>query len=220
MKKLLLIVTFLAIAILSVTAADLNPFAYDLSVVSYDAENFKVTLQYSLNAPASSVKIYAKDGAGNSYLLKEFGSRSATTYNVEIDLLDAMENKHVPAGEELSWYVDVACATRGASTKAVACGRKINFRSPFSIDIDNNPNSPYFGRILTTQANNNETRGVRAYKPNFTQIGTNYIGSIVSFPSGNWYNNTHVTPFRIRVLQDGTGRIFVSSADVGQATYM
>ena len=216
------IFTFLLLVLFSCVtfAADLNPFAYDLSVVSYDAENFKVTLQYSLNAPASSVKIYAKDGAGTSYLLKEFGSRSATTYTVEIDLMDAMVNKGVPAGEELSWYVDVACATRGASTKAVACGRKINFRSPFSIDIDNNPNSPYFGRILTTQANNNETRGVRAYKPNFTQIGTNYIGSIVSFPSGNWYNNTHVTPFRIRVLQDGTGRIFVSSADVGQATYM
>lgn len=221
MKKHLLL--FLA-AVLSISAfaadATPNPYAYDLKVTSYDEENFKVTLQYSLNAPASSVKIYAKDGAGNSYLLKEFGSRSATTYNVEIDLLDAMENKNVPPGEDLSWYVDVACASRGAQTKAVTCGRKINFRSPFSIDIDNNPNSPYFGRIVTTQANSNETRGLRAYKPNFTQIGSNYIGSIVRFPSGNWYNDTHLTPFRIRVLQDGTGRVFVSSADVGQSTYM
>ena len=218
MKKLLLIVTFLAIAILSVTAADLNPFAYDLSVSSYDAENFKVTLQYSLNAPATSVKIYAKDGDGTSYLLKEYGSRSATTYTVEIDLMDAMVNKGVPAGEDLSWYIDVARAAR--TVNAETCGRKINFRSPFSIDIDNNPQSPYFGRIVTTQANSNETRGVRAYKPNFTQIGSNYIGSIVKFPSGNWYDYTHLTPFRIRVLQDGTGRIFVSSADVGQSTYM
>ena len=221
MKKHLLL--FLSVILsISAFAADAtpNPYAYDLKVTSSDEENFKVTLQYSLNAPATSVKIYAKDGAGNSYLLKEFGNRSATTYNVEIDLLDAMENKNVPAGEELSWYVDVACASRGAQTKAVTCGRKINFRSPFSIDIDNNPNSPYFGRIVTTQANSNETRGLRAYKPNFTQIGSNYIGSIVRFPSGNWYNNTHLTPFRIRVLQDGTGRIFVSSADVGQPTYM
>lgn len=217
MKRLLLILSALTFVILSTTAADLNPFAYDLSVVSYDAENFKVTLQYSLNAPASSVKIYAKDGAGTSYLLKEFGTRSARTYTVEVDLMDAMVNKGVPAGEELSWYVDVTCSRRSATE---ACGRKIDFRSPFSIDIDNNPNSPYFGRIVTTQANNNSTRGIRAYNPDFTQIGENYIGSIVTFPSGNWYDDTHVTPFRIRVLQDGTGRIFVSSADVGQTTYM
>ena len=220
MKKSLLVLSilFLSVSFAGISAADLNPYAYDLKVLSTDAENFKVTLQYSLNAPASSVKIYAKDGTGTSYLLKEFGSRSATTYSVEIDLLDAMENKGVPAGEDLSWYIDVARAAR--TVNAETCGRKINFRSPFSIDIDNNPNSPYFGRIVTTQANNNETRGVRAYKPNFTQIGSNYIGSVVSFPSGNWYNNTHLTPYRIRVLQDGTGRIFVSSADVGQATYM
>ena len=220
MKKSLLVLSilFLSVSFAGISAADLNPYAYDLKVLSTDAENFKVTLQYSLNAPASSVKIYAKDGTGTSYLLKEFGSRSATTYTVEIDLMDAMINKGVPAGEDLSWYVDVKCAARSASTEA--CGKKINFRSPFSIDIDNNPQSPYFGRIVTTQANSNETRGVRAYKPNFTQIGSNYIGSIVKFPSGNWYDYTHLTPFRIRVLQDGTGRIFVSSADVGQSTYM
>lgn len=90
MKKSLLVLSilFLSVSFAGISAADLNPYAYDLKVLSTDAENFKVTLQYSLNAPASSVKIYAKDGAGTSYLLKEFGSRSATTYNVEIDLLE------------------------------------------------------------------------------------------------------------------------------------
>ncbi len=221
MKKILL---FVFVSILSISAfaadADPNPYAYDLSVSAVDYENFKITLQYSLNAPATSVKIYCKDQAGTSYLLRQFSNRSATTHTVVIDLLDAMENKNVPPGEDLSWYVEVACASRGNNVKAVTCGKRINFRSPFSIDIDNNPQSPYFGRIVTTQANSNETRGLRAYKPNFTQIGSNYIGNIVKFPSGNWYNNTHLTPFRIRVLQDGTGKIFVSSADVGQSTYM
>ena len=211
MKKLL---STLLISVFCCTlfAAEPNPYAYDLMVSSYDAEQFKVVLKYSLNAPATSVKIYAKDSQANSYLLKEFGTRNAGTHSVEIDLFAAMQGG-VPPGEDLFWYVEVKCAAR--SSKAVTCGRKINFRSPFSIDIDNNPNSPYFGRIVTTQANSNETRGVKAYKPDFTQIGSNYIGSIVKFPSGNWYNNTHLTPFRIRVLQDGTGRIFVSSADVG-----
>lgn len=218
MKKILLFV-FVSILSISAFAANPNPYAYDLSVSAVDYENFKVNLQYSLNAPATSVKIFCQDEEGNSYLLKQFGNRNAGTYTVEIDLFDAMENKDVPPGEDLSWSVEVACASRGNVT-AVPCGRKINFRSPFSIDIDNNPISPYFGRIVTTQANSNETRGVRAYKPDFTQIGSNYIGNIVKFPSGNWYNNTHLTPFRIRVLQDGTGRIFVSSADVGQSTYM
>ena len=218
MKKLL---TYLLVSLLCCTlfaAENPNPYAYDLMVSSYDAENFKVVLQYKLNAPATSVKIYVKDQQQNSYLLKEYGTRNAGTHSVEINLLDAMQSKGVPAGEDLSWYVEVRCAARTA--KAVTCGRKITFRSPFSIDIDNNPMSPYFGRIVTTQANSNETRGVKAYTPNFTQIGSNYIGSIVKFPSGNWYEKTHLTPFRIRVLQDGTGRIFVSSADQGQSTYM
>lgn len=220
MKKILLLV-FVSILSISAFAAyeNPNPYAYDLSASPVDNENFKVTLQYSLNAPATSVKIFCQDEEGNSYLLKQFGNRNAGTYTVEIDLFDAMENKNVPPGEDLSWWVEVACASRGNVT-TVPCGKKINFRSPYSIDIDNNPKSPYFGRIVTTQANSNETRGLRAYKPNFTQIGSNYIGSIVRFPSGNWYDNTHLTPFRIRVLQDGTGRIFVSSADVGQSTYM
>lgn len=220
MKKILL---FVFVSILSISAfaayENPNPYAYDLSVSAVDYENFKVNLQYSLNAPATSVKIFCQDEEGNSYLLKQFGNRNAGTYTVEIDLFDAMENKDVPPGEDLSWSVEVACASRGNVT-AVPCGRKINFRSPFSIDIDNNPISPYFGRIVTTQANSNETRGVRAYKPDFTQIGSNYIGSNVKFPSGNYFLDTHLTPFRIRVLQDGTGRIFVSSADVGQSTYM
>lgn len=220
MKKILL---FVFVSILSISAfaayENPNPYAYDLSASPVDNENYKVTLQYSLNAPATSVKIFCQDEEGNSYLLKQFGNRNAGPHTVEIDLFDAMENKNVPPGEDLSWRVEVACASRGNLT-AVPCGKKINFRSPYSIDIDNNPKSPYFGRIVTTQANSNETRGLRAYKPNFTQIGSNYIGSIVKFPSGNWYDNTHLTPFRIRVLQDGTGRIFVSSADVGQSTYM
>lgn len=220
MKKILL---FVFVSILSISAfaayENPNPYAYDLSVSAVDYENFKVTLQYSLNAPATSVKIFCQDEEGNSYLLKQFGNRDARTYTVEIDLFDAMENKDVPPGEDLSWSVEVACASRGNVT-AVPCGRKINFQSPFSIDIDNNPKSPYFGRILTTQANSNVTRGLRAFNPNFTQIGSNYIGSNVKFPSGNYFFDTHLTPFRIRVLQDGTGKIFVSSADVGQSTYM
>ena len=215
-KTLLLSLFFLFNIVVSALAAELNPYAYGLQIKSTDAENFKITLQYTLNAPATSVKIYVKDAEGNSYLLKNCGARTKGLHSEEIDLMAAMD-KGVPPGEELSWYVDVACSKRSATE---ACGRKIDFRSPFSIDIDNNPNSPYFGRIVTTQANNNSTRGIRAYNPDFTQIGENYIGSIVTFPSGNWYDDTHVTPFRIRVLQDGTGRIFVSSADVGQTTYM
>ena len=57
MKKILLFV-FVSILSISAFAANPNPYAYDLSVSAVDNENYKVTLQYSLNAPATSVKIF------------------------------------------------------------------------------------------------------------------------------------------------------------------
>ena len=67
MKKILLFV-FVSILSISAFAADPNPYAYDLSASAVDNENFKVTLQYSLNAPATSVKIFCQDEEGNSIL--------------------------------------------------------------------------------------------------------------------------------------------------------
>ena len=75
MKK----VIFIAISVLfafNAAAANLNPFAYDLKTLSYDANTYTLSLQYKLNAPAKSIKIYAKDSNKQRYLMKTYSSGS------------------------------------------------------------------------------------------------------------------------------------------------
>lgn len=219
MKK----VIFIAISVLfafNAAAANLNPFAYDLKTLSYDANTYTLSLQYKLNAPAKSIKIYAKDSNKQRYLMKTYGSDSNEvkkgTRNITINLLECEES--IPRGEYLTWEID-AISTHQTD---VECGRKITLYTPFSIDIDNNPESPYFGRIVTSQANNTteaDDVGLYVYDPAFNLQGT-YKDPQLSWSTGDWYSGTRLTPFRVRILQDGTGRIFTSAASYKRTTHL
>ena len=219
MKK----VIFIAISVLfafNAAAANLNPFAYDLKTLSYDANTYTLSLQYKLNAPAKFIKIYAKDSNKQRYLMKTYSSGSDEvkkgTRNITINLLECEES--IPRGEYLTWEID-AISTHQTD---VACGRKITLYTPFSIDIDNNPESPYFGRIVTSQANNTSVAddvGLYVYDPAFNLQGT-YKDPELSWSTGDWYSGTRLTPFRVRILQDGTGRIFTSAASYKRTTHL
>lgn len=218
MKKHLLLVLSLCFALVT-TAADLNPFAYGLSS-EYDPSTFTLTINYSLNAPAKSIKIYAKDSNKQRYLMKTYSSGSNEvkkgTRNITINLLECEES--IPRGEYLTWEID-AISTHQTD---VACDRKITLYTPFSIDIDNNPESPYFGRIVTSQANNTteaDDVGLYVYDPAFNLQGT-YKDPDLSWSTGDWFSGTRLTPFRVRILQDGTGRIFTSAASYKRKTHL
>ena len=221
MKKYLLVV--LSIFLFSTAwAADLNPYAYNLRQVSYDAENYILTISYSLNAPANSVNVVAVDAQQNTYLLCECGARNAGDNIQEtIQLLNANDIDRLPRNEQLSWRLDVKGETY---TTHQACGRKIDGYTPFSISIDCNTDSPYFGRIVTTQSNNNASVatkvGVYAYNARFEGGYRCIDNNTVSLNDNNWYSKTNLTPFRVRVIQDGSGRMLVSSASSGQAVYL
>lgn len=219
MKKHLLFVLSLCFALVT-SAADLNPFAYDLKTLSYDANTYTLSLQYKLNAPAKTIKIYAKDSNKQRYLMKTYSSGSNEvkkgTRNITINLLECEES--IPRGEYLTWEID-AISTHQTD---VACGRKITLYTPFSIDIDNNPESPYFGRIVTSQANNTTAAddvGLYVYDPAFNLQGT-YKDPDLSWSTNDWYSGTRLTPFRVRILQDGTGRIFTSAASYKRKTHL
>lgn len=221
MKKYLLIFLSLAISA-TIFAANLNPYAYNLKQVSYDAENYVLTISYSLNAPANSVNVVAVDAQQNTYLLCECGARNAGDNIQEtIQLLNANDIDRLPRNEQLSWRLDV----KGEKyTTHQACGRKIDGYTPFSISIDRNTDSPYFGRIVTTQSNNNASVatkvGVYAYNARFEGGYRCIDNTTVALNSNNWYSKTNLTPFRVRVIQDGSGRMLVSSASSGQAVYL
>ena len=222
MKKILLSIVFLVGALSSVYSLEPNPYAYNLYTTDYDEANYKITLHFSTSALAKAIKIYAIDQLGNEYLMRQYGETRPDSYQTIINLFDLMA-AGAPPGEELSWRVD--CYGENI-TQPTTCGKRIDFNNPYSIDVDRNPNSPYFGTILITQASNASSsykRGIKKFNPKFVQEGdVSYIDPDVKLaPVGDsWYYNTHVTPFRVRMLQDGTGRVFVSSADYQQPTYM
>ena len=105
MKKLL---TFFFIVSFSVSlfAADLNPFAYDLKT-DYNENTLTLTLKFTLNAPATYVKLAIMDGANEvwtkEYLASSYQSSKVpkTTYTEVIDA------KELPSNVNLTWRVDV-----------------------------------------------------------------------------------------------------------------
>lgn len=228
MKKTLLILSLLITSLSAAWAqADLNPYAFGLKQLSYDDETKVLVVSYTLNAPADSVFINAVDAEGNSYQICHIGGRTEGYHEETLHLLHADDIDRLPRDVQLTWSV----AAKGKYYDTHQnCGRKINFNAPFSISIDRNPNSPYFGRIITAQANNNHPDngktenptkvGLYAYDARF-QGGYRCIDPDVTLSNNkNWYQKTNLVPFRVRIVQDGSGRMLVSSASAGQPTYL
>lgn len=215
MKKHLLL--FLA-AVLSISAfaADLNPFAYDLSTSTNSDGGTR--LHYSINALAPQVDIYIVVNSTEKRL-RTYSNVAKGSYYTDITASDA-NSLGISADSSYSWKVKVTTPDRSSSAEYV--GRKISDKPVFSMDIDNNPRSPYFGRILISQGAYNPggyniDPGIYAYKADFTKIGGRNKSSSVTISTVGWYTYNHLTPYRIRIAQDGSGRIFLGNYDVSQS---
>ena len=214
MKKLTLFLFATLFSALSFAA--LNPYAYGLSSKLSDDEK-TVTITYKLNAPATAVSVVVLDG---ETVLKTQASTGTAqgTHSVEVS------TDGFPKGKTLSWKVEV----KGAAVTSVAIHDvKYNAYHPSGIDIDNNPESPYFGRILCTEAMHgvkDKTRtdgltgtngknylgtelgaGIYEFDPAFTFV-KGYNGGKTFVTTSNYY-----APRRIRIAKDG--RIFATAQD-------
>lgn len=231
MKKILLILSFLSIAFAASVAAytpeigNMNPFAYDLKS-TYDEANMTLSFEFKVNAPAKSIRVYAKDSQDRTYLLDEqtTATNRAITYSVEnINLRD----KGLPVGEDFTWYVDVEGTSHD---KALFVNNDIKLSRPTSIDIDNNYENENFGVILVVEALN-DGEGQNGYLSKVDGAGLYALDAnavprpIPGYPNRNGYNGGSggvsknpvdftsgkdaFSPYRVRVSDDG--RIFVSS---------
>ena len=217
MKKYLLLLSFLLVSLSAIHAADPNPYAYNLRKISYDDNSKTLVIGYSLNAPADSIFVYAEDAGGRKYQLCHIGAKGAGDHTESLQLLHADDVDILPRNEQLTWGI----AAKGKKYNThQTCDRKIDSHTPFSIAIDRNPNSDYFGRIITTQANNNYSVGLYAYDAGFRGGYYCLDPDVYLGNNQNWYDNTFLTPYRVRIIQDGSGRVLVSSAAVGQPVYL
>lgn len=146
MKKL----TLFAIALLAsaVSFAALNPYAYGLSS-ALSADETKLTVNYSLNAPATAVNIVVLDGETT---VKSFPCEGIAkgTYSVEIPTTD------FPKTKSLTWKVEVS----GASVEAPTLqSESFSFYLPYGLDCDVDPESDYLGNWYVIEAQKHNATG-------------------------------------------------------------
>ena len=223
MKKILLIISLLVISLLSF-AAQLNPFAYNLRS-ELSAGQSTLTVHYSLNSTATSVKVVVMNG--NTVVAeKDCSSLGLTKGNYTTTISTAS----FPTDTELTWKVEV----KGTSVaKPTVVSTTYSLYHPSSIDIDNNPNSDRFGTIFCIEGLNNlhssrnpdskyssyisygSGAGLYLFDASFThqktENGANgYNGGVVfkdlEYSIGG---KTAYAPRRVRLTNDG--RIFIST---------
>lgn len=146
MKKL----TLFAVALLAsaVSFAALNPYAYGLSS-ALSADETKLTVNYSLNAPATAVNIVVLDGETT---VKSFPCEGIAkgTYSVEIPTTD------FPKTKSLTWKVEVS----GASVEAPTLqSESFSFYLPYGLDCDVDPESDYLGNWYVIEAQKHNATG-------------------------------------------------------------
>ena len=216
--------TLFAIAMLfsAVSFAALNPFAYALSShLSPDQKT--LTVNYSLNADATSVRIVVGD------LEKEVECTGSNlkkgSHSVEIS------TEGIPTVTPQSWRVIVEGTPVATPTE-----HPVNYSlyHPSGVDIDNNPENPTFGMILTNEGMQSVVSktdtyisagfgaGVFAFNAAFEPIKNGdkpgFNGGI-AFTNGRYdaAGSTAYAPRRIRISEDG--RIFVTSLNT-DGTYL
>ncbi|MBR2487024.1 MAG: hypothetical protein IKB46_04455 [Paludibacteraceae bacterium] len=140
MKKLTLFLVATLFSALSFAA--LNPYAYGLSS-SLNADQITLTVNYSLNADATSATFVLLDG-DKEILSQALSDITKGTYTATINL----DRPDMPLGKKLNWRIDV----KGAAHNTTDNHGGYRLFHPSGVDIDNNPESPYFGRIICNEA--------------------------------------------------------------------
>lgn len=193
----------------------LNPFAYKLSS-ELSADEKDLTVNYSLNAPATSVEWVLMDGTTEVKRvdLSSF-SLAKGDYTTTISTAD------FPTFKQLTWKIEVKGVAVSEPTEYPV---NYSFYHPSSVDIDNNPENATFGLILTNEGmqkvknvdgyqSTGYGAGIYAFTPSFDPMPNGdkpgYNGGI-EFTTGRADGSgTAYAPRRIRISDDG--RIFVTS---------
>ena len=159
MKKLTL---FLVAALFSMLSfAALNPYAYGLSST---LDGTTLTVNYSLNAPATGVSVVILNGAEEVKTVTCNDKISKGSHSVEISTIG------LPTNKSLTWKVEV----KGAAVTDVECTNDISgtttkykFYRPQGVAVDNNPDSEFFGRIYIAlpRGGYDHTKGVVVFDP-------------------------------------------------------
>lgn len=183
MKKLLLILT---VVFVSVTSwADINPYAYGLSS-SLSADKQTLTFTYYLNADAHNDGPGGKTDGVQIYLVnKVTGERvgSAVTNGgiKQGKNIASCSTANLPKNVELTWEVVV----HGNSPASPTIARTKPTFQPVSVHgiaVDNDHNSPDFGKIFITESSASTPSG-------YGWIDANYQRSLIEYDPATMYQS-------------------------------
>lgn len=233
MKKITLLMAAMTASVMSFAA--LNPFAYGLSS-ELNAGETNLTVKYALNDDATTVKVVIMNG---ETAVKTIDCKGIT----KGEYTEVIPTEGLPKGVELTWKVEVTGAEVATVTEHK---QNYSFYHPSAVDIDLNPESEYFGRILCNEAmqeiidkvgKNNPDQykgylgygfgaGIFAFTPAFEPIKN---GDKPGFNGGNEFteqtnikipspgSSTAYAPRRVRIAKDG--RVFATSLNTN-GTYL
>ena len=141
MKKLTLFLVATLFSALSFAA--LNPYAYGLSS-ELSLDESTLTVNYSLNADATGVNIVILNG---ETVVKTIACDGKTkgSYTVEVPTTD------FPKSTLLTWKLEVLGTSVATPTKETTT---FKFYIPYSMDVDVDTESDYFGRWYVIEATN------------------------------------------------------------------
>lgn len=126
---------------------NLNIYASGLKVSGLSTDR-KVKISYFLNAPATTLEFQLLSEQNIVYSQHLYGTclQKGAHEGIEIDL------SHIPDGD-YTWALVAHSATANTSiTKVSDDSNRFKFFSPTGLAIDNNPNSPFYGRIYVTES--------------------------------------------------------------------
>lgn len=199
-----------------------NAFAYDIQLSEPEEEGGDYTLIYRLNAPAESVKVLM---LAEEQVVKEYeGTTNAHYADYEKTTVDnyntvTIPNADIPRDKHITFQVVTTGATVAEPTPI---GNGFKFYHPSSVEIDNDPDSPNFGRILVAEAmpspatgyhSSGEGQGIYAFDATLEPI-KNEAGTY-AFKGGQTFQSTFANgkssyePRKIRLAADG--RLFISA---------
>lgn len=192
-----------------------NAYAYDIKVEHHTGNH---VVSYRLNAPASQVKVQLwADGE----VAKEYDGTTIAQYTDEnktaVNNLNTVTipAADVPEDTKVSFRVAV---TSEALTEAAVAEKTYRFYHPAGVAIDNNTDSPYFGRLYMTEAMPSTSATYHSYGEGngqglyiFDQMlnpVTNAEGSY-AFKGGQTFQEkftngtTSYDPRKVRITEDG-----------------
>ncbi|MGM9829014.1 MAG: hypothetical protein ACI30C_03140 [Muribaculaceae bacterium] len=218
MKKNLLSLFFAVMTVLglSQTAQALNSYAYGLK--SELGTNGKtLTVNYSLNANAEMVTFTITNGDTSDSFTLEGITAGDHSFTYDVSTLFAPE-------DQLLWEISVQSPVVETPTESE---KSYRFYHPAGVAVDNNIESPFYGRVYVTEAMNttSETyvscktgQGVYVFDPCLNPVlnatgEQGFTGGMAITQQFPGTTTNSYDPRRIRISKDG--RVFVSRQTVG-----